>query len=77
MDFHASTTVDDRFRVNAMDGERIGRKTLFLEEIWQCLQLDLACSMVTTMKCNFWMHDSQMVHHTLDGWKNYQCSGAF
>ena len=53
MDFHASTTVDDRFRVNAMDGERIGRKTLFLEEIWQCLQLDLAHIMVAMGKGTF------------------------
>jgi hypothetical protein len=33
MDFCASTNIDDRFRVSAMDGERIERKTLFLKEI--------------------------------------------
>jgi hypothetical protein len=44
MDYHASTSIDDRFRAIAMDGERVGRKTLFLKEIGQCLWLDSACS---------------------------------
>jgi hypothetical protein len=29
------------------------------------------------VKGNFWMCDSQMAHHTLDGWKKGQCSGIF
>ena len=46
MDFRASTSVDDCFRVSVVDGERIGRKTMFLEEIRQCLGLDSALIMV-------------------------------
>jgi hypothetical protein len=36
------TSVDNRFRVSAIYGVRIGRNTLFLKEIWQCLSVDLA-----------------------------------
>ena len=42
MDTHASTSIDDRFRAIVMDGERVGRKTLFLEEIGHCSCLDSA-----------------------------------
>ena len=42
IDYRASTSVDDSFRVIAMDDERVGRKTMFLKEIGQCLWLDLA-----------------------------------
>jgi hypothetical protein len=49
MDYSASTSVDDRPRVITMDGERVGRKTLFLQEIGQCLWLDLA-SIVAMVK---------------------------
>lgn len=35
IDFCVSTRFDDRFCVHTMNGERIGRRTMVFEDMWQ------------------------------------------